>query len=127
MWACGLLSCPKNCLFWTRVSNPCLISKFVLQFQNNNWSSYPRWGPGAILPIVHDISIRNMEVQQDSEELVVDVVVVDVDDELENECACTKIENKKSIFGFLVYSQSILNGQEPKLDNLNPNNQNTSR
>ncbi|GJV61428.1 hypothetical protein Tco_1467528 [Tanacetum coccineum] len=92
MWACGSsLSCPKNCLFWTRVSNPCLISKFAAAISGTTIaSSYPSVGAWSNSADYQPSYL--WEVQQDSEELVVVVDVVVVDDELENECACTKIE-----------------------------------
>ncbi|GJZ90258.1 putative reverse transcriptase domain-containing protein [Tanacetum coccineum] len=47
------LSCPKNCLFWTRVSNPCLISKFAAAISGTTIaSSYPSvgaWSNSAIV------------------------------------------------------------------------------
>ncbi|GJV12786.1 hypothetical protein Tco_1354327, partial [Tanacetum coccineum] len=52
---------------------------------NSNWSSYPYGGTWSNSAIVR-LSPRNYgRFNKDSEELVVDVVVVDVDDELENE------------------------------------------
>ncbi|GJV73346.1 hypothetical protein Tco_1493341 [Tanacetum coccineum] len=97
-WVLFVIS--KNCLFWTRVSNPCLISKFWLPFDFQEPqlppSSYPSvgaWSNSAIVP-----SYQPLYPWEDcylvSQDLVVQqkfvgLAVVDVYG-LENECACTK-------------------------------------
>ncbi|GJR31228.1 hypothetical protein Tco_1107460 [Tanacetum coccineum] len=77
MWVLLSWSKERTALFWTRVSNHVDLKILCFKFQGNNCISNPPVGSLESILAISVISIVTMgNVQQASEELVVDVVVV---------------------------------------------------